>query len=139
MGWWGYALLAVRRSRAEGVYADVEASTAIYKAADRPIEGSPLNREVTALLRVPVVPSDFGRLMSGYRHTINSTALLQVPTVVWYGVVWYGTVRYGTARYGMVWYQGMTWGSTGLIKLLIVNSVCAMCNVQRQPAVRGCG
>ena len=74
MGWWGY-VTTVRRSRAEGVCTDVEASTALYKAAGRPIEGPALNRAVTALLRVPVVPSDFDRLISGYRFTC--TALLR--------------------------------------------------------------
>ena len=66
MGWWG---------RDEGICTNLDASTALNKAADRPIEEPPLNKDVTALLQVPVVPRDFGRLMSGYRLT--STALLR--------------------------------------------------------------
>ena len=45
----------------------MEAQTALSKAVDRPIEGPSLSRAATALLRVPVVPSDFVRLISGYR------------------------------------------------------------------------
>ena len=66
---------ALRGSRAEGVCTYEEVSTALNKAADRPIDGPALNTAVTALLRVPAVPSDFGCLMSGYRLT--QTALLR--------------------------------------------------------------
>lgn len=39
----------------------------LSKAVDRSIEGPSLSKAVTALLRVPVVPSDFDLLISGYR------------------------------------------------------------------------
>lgn len=64
----------------------VGAVTTLNKAVDRPIEGLALNRAVTALLWVSVVPkvvpSDSGRLTSGYRLVIPRPPYRGTTTVL---------------------------------------------------------
>ena len=45
----------------------MEASTALNSAVYHHIKGPPLIKAVAALFRVPVVPSDFYRLIGGHR------------------------------------------------------------------------
>ena len=70
--WWGqppcsligriaHYSIGLVKLQAEGVFTDVEASAALYRAVDSRIEGPAVSTVFAAVIRVSVVTSDFER------------------------------------------------------------------------------